>query len=351
MALALALVATAFVVERATRQTSVLAGARAARVTAGRPPAGGAVDLRSAGAASLHAAPASGVAAVPIHAENAEPVTTLVVEVVDKSRGSAIAGATVSARPARAEVIVGSTPAATDARGIAVLPVEAGTALWVSLDADAGLASAIDPLAPGERRRVRFEVETEQPLPLDGQILDRVTGEPVAGARVRALPVGPPQPAPVTTDVEGRFRLERLTRTDRHLAVEADGYAPLVVALHAGATHDAPLIARIARTARIRARVVTSDGRPIAGASVSVRCAAGEDEPPVSPDDAIARAWSAVTAADGTCTLGALPPDVPLAFECHVDGNVPAMGPAQPLILYPGTEKRLEWTLPAPAGR
>jgi protocatechuate 3,4-dioxygenase beta subunit len=188
----------------------------------------------------------------------------------------------------------------------------------LSLDADSTASFRLDPAAQ-----------------LIGRVLTRA-GEPVVGAKVRAVPVertGYRRPA-VETDDEGRFRLEAMAGEWR---VEAR-QGPLVGST--GVVHVVPaapvtdLEVRVDAAPAIFGRVLGADGRGAAGIGVVA-------EPRGSTGGANAR-----TGEDGSFRIeGLVPGNYDLTASTWREGSVRAYGAA----IVVDRDVRVELTLPVAA--
>ncbi len=112
------------------------------------------------------------------------------------------------------------------------------------------------------------------PLALEVQVLDRVTGDPLAGARVSLSP--PPGPLlpwgdlpRAAADGRGRARLAPLPEGTWRIRVEAPGYSPYRKTLEVS-PREAPrtLQVYLAKGPGLRGRVVDSRGDPVPGARI-----------------------------------------------------------------------------------
>ncbi|MCB9885339.1 MAG: carboxypeptidase regulatory-like domain-containing protein [Planctomycetes bacterium] len=116
---------------------------------------------------------------------------------------------------------------------------------------------------------------------LAGQLTDRITGAPIAGARIWIQRVRRAEHgssaigvARVATDLQGRYEVQGLEAGLYGLQTMPDGYAPAAAeGEFADGNHVLDLTALPAR--QVRVRVVLPDGRPVKGAQVRVRDAAG----------------------------------------------------------------------------
>lgn len=124
---------------------------------------------------------------------------------------------------------------------------------------------------------------------LRGRVRD-AAGAPIAGARVRVedpLTAGTFTTAwfesSTTSDAKGIFDVPGVPRTGLRVTVSAPGFP----AVSRFAAHDSPLDFTLAATGLLRGRVVDRDGKPVAGAGVSVATVARQYdvERVVSDDD------------------------------------------------------------------
>ncbi len=141
---------------------------------------------------------------------------------------------------------------------------------------------------------------------LAGRILGD-TGEPLDGARVRALIASGYEMHGVDAMMKkgGVFRLpaipvEMFKRGFAELEVERDGYMPVSLPLRLGSGR-APIEVTMAKPRSLSGRVVTADGKPVAGARV-VTVAPGDPKDPALYDDDL----GIRTTGDGRFSLDAM---------------------------------------------
>ncbi|NNJ10317.1 hypothetical protein EKD04_008250 [Chloroflexales bacterium ZM16-3] len=97
-----------------------------------------------------------------------------------------------------------------------------------------------------------------RPNVLGGQVTDRFSGKPVAGATVK---VGSAQ---ATTDAEGRYRVTEIAEGEQTLEIAADGYAPLSEEIGSTTSLDSVL-----RPDTLRGRLIDKGtGEPITNATL-----------------------------------------------------------------------------------
>ena len=138
-----------------------------------------------------------------------------------------------------------------------------------------------------------------------GRVIDRVTGAPVAGARIIA-----PQ-TEITSDDEGRFEIDGLPCVSDRLVVEVQkrGFVPQQIVIPDG-TDPLELTAKLDIGRAVGVRVVDDEGRPVAGVRVRARLLG------VVAYSGIERAdLSATTNADGIAAVTGLPAGIPVCVE------------------------------------
>jgi RNA polymerase sigma-70 factor (ECF subfamily) len=194
-----------------------------------------------------------------------EPGVRLVVAVKDEA-GNAIPGLSLelghTGEDAVARVV---RRIATDAGGVAVADgLAARTQIWL---APTRLGSPDPNLAvlpaSGE---ARLDVVLHPGQPLRGTVVDAETGRPVAGARVG---VDWKLFGAVLSGADGTYSITavRPLQGVKSLHVLADGYARTVAQV---AETDSVIDLALHRPFRLRGRIVSADGRPLADALVSV---------------------------------------------------------------------------------
>lgn len=123
------------------------------------------------------------------------------------------------------------------------------------------------PLADLTARKVRLTLP--RGVPIEGTVVE-ADGKPIAGARVafgdRAVSFCMPQQ---TTGPDGRFAYAAKPGHEVSLMISADGYAMELSQFTAPAT-PAPIKVTLARGQPLTGRVVTPDGKGIAGARISM---------------------------------------------------------------------------------
>ncbi|HEY0839437.1 MAG TPA: carboxypeptidase regulatory-like domain-containing protein, partial [Vulgatibacter sp.] len=119
------------------------------------------------------------------------------------------------------------------------------------------------PLAPGEELG-GIALHLVPGGSLAGTILDAGTGEPIAGAVASAAGLTS------VTDRLGRFLLQGLSSGELAFHATASGYGQRSERVEIGSGPTEGLEIRLTKSARISGRVVSGDGRPVAGASVFV---------------------------------------------------------------------------------
>ena len=223
---------------------------------------------------------------------------TAMVGTVRDASGGPIAGARITS--ITPDVAFGFA-VETDARGAYELCVEPRWPGMVGVEVSAAGYGAIivNSLVLG---RTTVDVALVPEAVIAGRVVRDDTGEPVALAHVFVRPVaaGPEGTAArgAFTDDDGRFRLDGVAPGRRVVVARAAGLAPawpeIAVVVEAGQT-SREVELRLVAGATVRG-LVRADGRPIAGARVGLVTA-----------DGAAAGWGAISQADGTFVLDAVP--------------------------------------------
>lgn len=243
-------------------------------------------------------------------------------------------------------------------RGEVALPVEPGDGPWL-LSAAAGGHRGGWQWVAREAESVSFVLA---PLAsLSGRVVDE-HGEPVAGASLVATSQAAwtlgrrPGVDRATSGPDGRYRLPRLDPEEsHHLRVEHPGYAPAdleVLAPVAGAGRPVVDVVLV-RGTRAHGLVLSSDGRPVAGATARLVPVRGDTRwrgprPPRLPGEDAAEP-AGTTDADGRFVVEHLLPgryDLLVAAAGHAPLRVPGVEVPEPpedgdlgtVYLEPGAE-------------
>ncbi len=274
-----------------------------------------------------------------------EPVTVL-VQLNYRSDQAAAADANVSLwreetgegaayRPARRLSQVQS-----NAEGAATLTAAPNQALEVYAKAAGNGPMArqrLGPLESGEVRAVRLEVE-RPPAPMDLEVRDAASGEPVAGAALRIAMISQqnlgleefPGTAKLMkrTDGQGRALLPGPARNGKWLLVDAAGYSPTAVDLRMLDGIGSPEVA-LHQAARVNALVTNGAGEVQRDISVQFVAQLGN----------FRCTFTAVTNGRGEATFPRLPASIPLVPHAGPIDDVPALFDA--VQLEPGEERQL----------
>ena len=136
----------------------------------------------------------------------------------------------------------------------------------IPLDATAGGHGASSPL----EERLREGKWTR----LVGRVFDFESGSAIAGAELHVEPAYHEGAEPLArSDEEGRFELQSAGPSDVRLVVLAEGYAGLRRVLDLETARSAAIDLPLIRGASIEGRITDRGGRPVEGATVSIRSA------------------------------------------------------------------------------
>ncbi len=258
------------------------------------------------------------------------------------------------------------TESHTDARGKSTIAVPSGVPLSVfSTRKDLGVAGFVQdqaPLAPGEHRRVRIELNIAPDMHLFVRVLAKADRHPIEGA-VASLTLRPPfafgfaqdrarRPESVnedaaTSDTAGgldfRFGSWRLM----NLRVHAAGFTPAFVFPQGHSTPDDPLEVLLERGASATLHVVDLAGLPVEGVEIELK---GDSRVLVQPAGSApprgamwpSASWSGTTRADGRCTIDELPSAMTLRPKLSKPG-VNARGTPDPFTLEAGEQREILW--------
>jgi protocatechuate 3,4-dioxygenase beta subunit len=218
---------------------------------------------------------------------------TLALDAIDSERSDALAEVLV----VRTGWTLPSTE--TDAKGHAVLQVAAGEVVEMRFLGGEGHSGTRKLEAPDPKRRQVATVEMVPPLVLGGQVVDRATREPIAGALVWTSALD----AWSTTDGAGHYRLS-LPPTMRWILLAASRD-------HAGVRHPVngkeqrgPTIALPSATA-LSGVVVDGEDRPVVG--VEMEAKKGASGRLMMSFSVLGSTWYGRTGAQGRFHLRGLP--------------------------------------------
>ncbi len=131
------------------------------------------------------------------------------------------------------------------------------------------VAEPIAPLVldPGDAREVVLTVT--QGATLDGRVVDAITQQPLAGARVvLAEDALDAAPRAIIAGEDGSFHAVGLLRRPHQVSARSPGYVPRVGAL--AVPGPAPVVLALDRQVAVSGRVVDGRGAPVAGAQLEV---------------------------------------------------------------------------------
>ncbi|MBZ4399312.1 carboxypeptidase regulatory-like domain-containing protein [Myxococcus sp. AS-1-15] len=265
------------------------------------------------------------------------PPRTLTGRVV--LQGVPVEGVEVIASPKDWRRDGGRSEARTDAEGRFAFELSADT--YVLTAEQAGLAAlarvSLDAESPPE-----VVLNLGDALYVEGTIVGEARGEPVVGARVKATPEqSPQQTLEITTGADGRYRLGPVEPGRWRFAIDAPGYIdsynsdPSVELAHGMGPMNFALMDAIS----IAGRVVDKEGRPLAGAYLSL-----ED----SPDYLLHMDWSTYTDSEGAFVLDvAAPHDFVLTARSDhfVTQHLKTRAPAKDLLVTMSTGGSVQGTL------
>ncbi|MCP4591172.1 MAG: carboxypeptidase regulatory-like domain-containing protein, partial [bacterium] len=191
---------------------------------------------------------------------------------VVRADGSAVAGAMVELNTDRRRVSTSTTEV-----GEFMLPdLKPGTAILTVVDEASGARISLATMIPG--RAVAVTLPTTYTLA--GRVIDRISGEPLAGAKIMADALGRPLRRPrgpiprgeaERTDVDGRFTIKGLDPGRFEVHAKADGYLHdnwQEVEVGGETPHDITI--SLEPGLRISGTIRDSEGEPIAGAKVLI---------------------------------------------------------------------------------
>ncbi len=269
----------------------------------------------------------------------------LQVSVVSRETGKPVAEAEVSVSSGSSDF---ELELETDSRGSVVGNAPPNEELVAKIEAGTSHVSSalIEPLAPGERRRIEVDAWTEEHLVVVVWVLDAENDAPIAGARVacESLPDGR-SVGTFTTTPEGRVSIALPATKPCRALVDADGYAVRQVRLADGMSGGATSRdVRLQRAASLAVRVLDERGVGSEGLAVVL-----ETQPSWTEERGTAFSrnmdrrlqWEARTDTDGTCAFQALPPEVPLEMLV-TRGDERVWCEGRPVTLAPGELREIE---------
>jgi hypothetical protein len=185
-------------------------------------------------------------------------------------------------------------------------------------------------LAPSERQiqvpatgEMTIDVALKPGVAVRGTVVDAVTNNAVAGARVRWESRDSPGTAETVCDGDGKFVIDHLpfeANAAQPMTAGADGYADTM--FWPGGTDDATeriFTVQLTRPATVVVRCVDDARRPLSG--VIVAAFSDYETTPVGGARIAAHSSaSATTEPDGLATLAKLHPGTALRVFCYVDG-------------------------------
>jgi hypothetical protein len=280
------------------------------------------------------------------HAELAVETSaaTLKLVVSDRGGGGRLAGVVIApdlsdlpllaAQTARARNgVAESAPVelTTDAKGAATLHWVAGRRITLACRPGGRAADEqikeVPPLQVDEERELALELWSGADLEFHGSVVEAdasggATTHPIAGAQVlthdwksRKVPVA-------NSNSDGRFHFRASSWKKDCLEVAADGYAPAFARIEPG--HESPERARViklAKVARLRARVRDASGAAVRGATIDLYLRPGLlTQPEPGPVDAPPLLRRAETDEEGRATVDDVPPGVALDVEIRATG-------------------------------
>jgi PDZ domain/Carboxypeptidase regulatory-like domain len=129
------------------------------------------------------------------------------------------------------------------------------------------VAAELAAIVPGQRTEA--ELTLVEGASLSGSVIDAQSHKPLAGARVSVQDLTPGLDAlTVTSDAHGAFTASGLWPGAARVDAQCDGFAPISRELELPSR--APLVIALAGAAALSGLVVDAEGKPIAGAQLSV---------------------------------------------------------------------------------
>ena len=173
-----------------------------------------------------------------------------------------------------------------------------------------------------------LELVLDRGVTIEGAVVDRESGAPVVGARVRAEPSG----EETETGDDGAFSLAGFGAGAARLVAEHPDYAPASVSLVVDP--DEPptdVTIRLGRGGRVVGTVTRWDGRPVPGQVIEVETDAGPG-------------GTATTGPDGTFAIGGLPAGPAVVLRRGFPGDVESVE-KRPVAIPEGGEVRVDFRL------
>jgi hypothetical protein len=243
----------------------------------------------------------------------------------------------------------------TDANGAAILHWVAGRRITLVCRPGGRAADEqikeVPALQADEMRELTLELWSGADLEFHGSVVEAsasggVTTHPIAGAQILAHDWKTKSVPVATTNTDGRFHFRASSWKKGCLEVAADGYAPAFARIEPG--HESPeraLVLKVAKVARLRARVRDAGGAAVRGATIDLYLRSGlltQPEPgPVVAPPLLRRA---VTDDDGRATIDNVPPGVALDVEVRAPDCAP-FREGGAFTLEPGSTSEREFTL------
>lgn len=294
---------------------------------------------------------------VVVAKETGEPLAKLSVQVVDPNAPRLEAGKVSRGQQIEAAETgrLGETVFTTTSGRIA-FEVPPGRVLAASIWSGNWLVrgdkQSVPPLAPGERREVRFELLTRDDGVFCGLVLDRETRAPVANATITGGPAGKPPGEVARSDADGRFRMTFASWRFFEVEIAAPGYSLQTLWPDDSApTPEQPFLIELARSASLvvtlRGYVPTDGVRPVLVASTPRYELAHELQRrnPKSYSNA-ERVWSAEFDAALRAELDDLPCRVDLTLVAR-EGERELHRPLETIELAPRERRELVWEFDA----
>jgi hypothetical protein len=304
------------------------------------------------------------------HAEVAveSGAATLKLVVSDRGGGGRIAGVVIAgdlsdlpfpvAQNVRAlNGVADSAPVelTTDANGAATIRWVPGRRITLACRPGGRAADEqikeVPALQADEVRELALELWSGADLEFHGSVVEAngsggATARPIAGAQVLAHDWKSKSVPVATTNTDGRFHFLASSWKKGCIEVAADGYAPAFARIEPG--HESPeraLVLKVAKVARLRARVRDAGGAAVRGATIDLYLRSGLlTQPEPGPVDAPPLLRRAVTDDVGRATVDDVPPGVALDVEIRAPKCAP-FREGGAFTLEPGSTSEREFTL------